>query len=521
MNRLTFWTACAVVCCLVTTTLASAQGDPQTQNAAPKPPATSAPAKGEAPPGKAKPSQGVPLEGVFSNGFVLRTADGANELRLGASFQLDSRSYFGDSVAPDSFDLRRARLDFNAKMDDFMAVRIQAALEDSPYIRNAYLDLGRGGAVNLRIGQMKVPFSTQWLTLDNQLNFIERPSAEPVYPFFDRGLMLWGNLADATLAYQLGVYNGTGVDVEGAKGDIDDHKDVAVRLFYQPFKQRQNSALEGLHLAAEATRSLTSAPTRRFETRGLVAPTYESLTWRWRTEQVIGSDGRSSDLVTAEIDSRTRLGLEAHYLAGPLTVSAEWLETSYDGIVVYHDYLTGSSRVRREAVLTRSGAIRSFSVWGSFYLTGERKLLDAFGWRQPAPLAPFTGKGTGRGAWEILARYATTTTDAQLFDSTRVEGYRTDQLPPTLPGGVGAGNSVAAAVLQGSGDVREFTVGLNWTMNYFFRIVFDITTMKALDFQPARRGIVSGGNSELADPTVKNRLVEVEHMAALRFIVRV
>ncbi len=518
MRRFAFLAATVV---LATATLAMAQGEPETQGVAPAPPPAVEAAREEAPPSQAKPSAGVPLEGVFRNGFALRTADGANELRLAASFQLDGRSYFGDSVAPHSFDIRRARLDVNAKMHGFMSLRIQAALEDSPYIRNAYLDLGRGGAVNLRIGQMKVPFSTQWLTLDNQLNFIERASAEPVYPFFDRGLMLWGNLADATLSYQLGVYNGNGVDVEGGKGDIDDHKDLAARLFYQPFKQRQNSALQGLHLAAGATRSLTSAPTRRFETRGLVAPTYESLTWRWRTEQVIGSDGRSSDLVTAEIDSRTRLGLEAHYLAGPLTVSAEWLKTSYNGIVVYHDYLTGSSRLRRETVLARGGAIRSFSVWGSFYLTGERKLLDAFGWRQPTPLAPFTGKGTGGGAWEILARYSTTTADAALFDSIRVEGYRADQLPPATPAPVGAGNSVTAGVLQGSGDLREFTVGLNWTMNYFFRIVFDVTTTRALDYQPGRRGIVSGGNSELGDPTVKNRLVEVEHMAALRFIVRV
>jgi phosphate-selective porin OprO/OprP len=500
-------------------TPADGQTDPSQTPAAPQVAATTA--ETGAQPTEKKPSDGIPLEGVFKNGFTLRTADGKNELRLAASFQLDSRFYFGDSVAPDSFDIRRARLDFNAKMYDFMSVRIQAALEDNPYVRNAYLDLGRGNTWNLRIGQMKVPFSTKWLTLDNQVNFIERASAEPVYPFFDRGLMLWGNVADKALNYQLGVYNGNGVDAEGNKGDIDDHKDAAARLFYQPFRHRKGSAVEGLYVVGEGTYALTSSATRRFETRGLLAANFESMLWRWRADQVIGTDGRNTDLTSTEIDSRTRIGAELHYLNGPLTLSAEWLKTDYDGIAVYHDYMVGSSRVAREPVLTRDGSIRSLSVWGSWFLTGERKIVDAFGWRQPTPLKPYTGKGTGGGAWEVLARFSQTETDPQLFDTLRVNGYAAGELPPSILSPVGEGNSVTASVLQGSGSVREMTLGVNWTMNYYFRIIFDFTTIKALDFEDGRSGIVSGGNSELSDPTAKNRLVELEHMVAVRFVVRI
>lgn len=494
-----------IALCLAAASLAGENS--QSTTPPPTPPSPTA-----TPAAERKSSGGVPLEGVFRNGFVLRTPDGTSELRLAASFQLDSRSYFGDSVAPDSFDIRRARLDVNAKVFDFMTVRIQAAMEDNPYIRNAYLDLGRDKAVNLRIGQMKVPFSTNWLTLDNQVNFIERGTAEPLYPFFDRGLMLWGNVARDTLTYQLGVYNGTGVDVEGSKGDVDDHKDAALRLFYQPFRHRDGSPLEGLYLVGEGTYGLSSVATRRFETRGLMAANYESLLWRWRADQVLGSDGRNSDVLVSEIDSRTRVGAEVLYLRGPLTLSAEWLEARWDGIAVYHDAMAGSSRRYRELVLQRDGAVRSLSLWGSYYLTGERKLVDASGWRQPNPLKPFTGKGSGTGAFEVLARYSRTRTDPELFDAVRVTGFS---------GGVGEGNVVTAAVLQGSADVRELTVGLNWMLNYYFRVIFDVTTITALDFEDGQRGIVSGGNSELGDPTRKGRLVETEHMAAVRFIVRI
>ncbi len=116
------------------------------------------------------PDSSPPLESIFRNGFFLRTADRKNALRLAGSVHLDARGYFGESVAPSSFDIRRARLNLQGRVHDVVTFRIQASLEDNPYIRNAYCDVEIDPALHVRLGQMKVPFSTEWLTLDNQVN---------------------------------------------------------------------------------------------------------------------------------------------------------------------------------------------------------------------------------------------------------------------------------------------------------------------------------------------------------------
>jgi phosphate-selective porin OprO and OprP len=460
------------------------------------------------------------LQGFYKDGFALRTADRKNELRLQGSVQLDSRFYGGDSVAPDSFDIRRARLDFNAKLYDYIAIRIQAALEDNPYIRNAFIDIGARETFHVRIGQMKVPFSSQWLTLDNQVDFTERGSAEPVYPFFDRGILIWGGLAKQKVYYNLGVYTGAGVDLDYTKGDIDDTKDVAARLFIQPFRGG-TKALEGFYFAVAGTYGLSSVPTRRYETRGLMAANFESQIWRWRTEQVIGSDGRNTDQIAGDIDSRTRVGAEVTYKRGPFAISAEWARVDWDNVAIYHDFYTGAKRLKHELVMTRDGGTGNLSIWASYFLTGEEKALDNFGWRQPTPKNPFGPGLPGKGAWEVLARFSATETDSLMFDTAKVRGFTAADFPAAAPPTPGAGNSVTAQVLDGATKVLEASLGLNWTMNYNFRILCTYTYLWVPDYVAGKDGIVSGANSDLQDVAVKNTLVEKEQMIALRFIFRI
>jgi phosphate-selective porin OprO and OprP len=467
-----------------------------------------------------KPADPTAMQAYYKEGLVLRTADKKNEIRIQASAQLDSRFYGGDSVAPDSFDIRRARLDFNAKLQDFMTIRIQAALEDSPYIRNAFIDIGAKETFHIRIGQMKVPFSSQWLSLDNQVDFMERSTAEPLYPFFDRGLMIWGGIANKKIYYDLGVYNGSGIDADYTKGDIDDQKDVAARLFFQPFRGGSKAA-EGFYFVVQGTYGAQSVPTTRYETRGLAAADFESLVWRWRTEQMLGTDGRNIDQIDGQLDNRTRYGGELTYKLGPFTTSAEWAQVKWDKIDIYHDFFQGSKLLKHNLVMSRSGKVDNASIWFSYFLTGEEKYLDNFGWRQPTPKNPWGPGLPGKGAWEVLARFATTTTDMPMFDVTKVKGYTAADFTSPAPPTPGAGNSVNAAVLDGASKVYEATVGLNWTMNYNFRVLLNYTYLWDPDYVAGKNGIVSGGNSNMWDVTVKNTLVETEQMIALRFIFRI
>lgn len=462
-----------------------------------------------------------PLEPVFRNGFFPLTADGKNELRIAGSVHLDARGYFGQSVAPSSLDIRRARLELQGRVYQFVTFRIQASLEDNPHIRNAYWDVEVTHALHVRLGQMKVPFSTEWLTLDNQVNSLERGASQPVYPFFDRGVMVWGQLASQTVTYSLGLYNGSGVDLDTPKGDTGGGKEVAIRLFSQPWRQHSASYLRGLYLVAQATAAGEPVPTRRYETSGMSAANYESLIWRWRTEQVIGSNGRWSDHITAEMTSRRRWGVEALLLEGPLGVSFEYCEVRWGDITIFfHDFYAGSQRLRHEPVLTRGGAARSAALWASWFLTGKGKTLDTHGWRQPNPQRNWR-PDAGGGAWEVLAPFAFTDTDRQPFDAVTVNGFTGAQLGTPGPVPVGEGGAVTASVVDGAWKAATATVGLNWTLNPALRVQMEATEVWARDLDQGKGGLISGGHSNLAHATQRNWQVEHELMLGMRFIFRI
>ena len=260
---------------------------------------------------------------------------------------------------------------------------------------------------------------------------------------------------------------------------------------------------------------------RRFETRGLMAANYESQVWRWRTEQVIGTDGRNIDQIAGEIDSRVRWGAEATYKRGAFSASAEWARVDYEGIEVFHDFYQGSTRLKHDPVMLRDGKVENLSVWASWYLTGEEKTYDNFGWRQQSPNNPWGPGLPGHGAWELLVRYSVTDTDPQLFETVKVRGYTAADFGATPPPTPGAGSSVNASVLQGATRLHEASLGVNWTMNYNFRVLCTYTYLWVPDYVEGRDGIVSAGNSDLGDVTTKNTLVEMEHMIALRFIFRI
>ena len=445
----------------------------------------------------------------FDRGFRLRTKDGQYEMRISTSAHLDVRTFYGASTAPHSFDIRRARIDVMGSMfKDLLDLRIQAALEDNPYIRNAYIDIKVAPFLHLMVGQMKVPFSTEWLTFDNNVNFMERNTGTPIYPFFDRGGMLWGELVKGTVTYNFGVYTGAGVDLDATRGDIDNSKDIVWRLFLQPFKTVKVKAINGLYLVGQGTWGYQSTPTKRFEVSGLRTPNYESLVWRWRTEQVLGDNGRERDVICAEVGQRTRFGAELIYLYGPFTLYGEWAMVRYKDIVIYHDYYVGSKRKKHEPVLSRDGTMHAFTIWASYFITGEEKIATNFGFRQPVPKRQ-VGEG-GFGAFEVLARFSGHFTDRALFDKAMVSGF--DE-------GVGSKSSANASVLEGAYRLYEVTGGVSWTMNQFVRLQLNYTYL--WDPSDSQNGIVSAGASDLSDITKKNRLIKSEHFLGLRFIFKI
>ncbi len=477
-------------------------------------------------PAAAPAKTGLPLTVSYKDGLTFSDADKNLELKLNASGQFDARSYYlDDSVAPASFDMRRGRLSLSAKLYGFATLQVMGAFEDQPHLRSATCDLKFHEALRLTVGQMKVPFSTQWLTSDTNVDFLEYAGAEPIYTSIDRGVQVWGDLFGKRITYTLGAFNGTGLDIDTNKGDIDNYKDVAGRLFLQPFKGLEINALEGLYLVGQGTYGRQSVPTRRYETRGLASADFASQVWRWRTEQTLGTDGRNTDQIAARVDARSRWGAELHYLNGPFNLAVEWLHVRYEDIGIYHQYYSGAKRLKNDLVLMQDGDIDSITGTLSLFLTGEGKTLDNNGYKQPAPKAPFIG-GDGMGAIELLGRFTMTRTADDLFNTTKVTGYVAEDFgtkPPTI---VGEGNSVTAAVLDGAPKLYEASLGLNWTLSTNVRAMFTGTYLLAANYKTddngvAANGLLSGGSSDLAYPLKKNRQIERELLVGARLIFKI
>lgn len=305
---------------------------------------------------------------------------------------------------------------------------------------------------------MKPPFSTSWWTLDNRVNFLERGAGSSIYPFFDRGWWIWGDLFDQVLSWNLAGFTGVGAERGGdydKYGDHDNDKDYFARLFYTPFKNQEDSVLQGLNLCVQGSTGKQTDQTLQFDS-GYEAAIKHDRFWTWQ-------------VTDAEIGRRDRWGGELHYIAGPVSLSSEYLVMQWDDIDT-----TG--------INNEEGKVTSWSSWISYFLTGEKKGVSNFGWKQPNPKTNFDPVHLeGTGAWEVIARYTKTETERDLFK---------------------------VGILKGADTVDEYTVGLSWTWNPMIRWQLNYVRLDG-----NRDGIRTGSGS--SDGT---KWVDSDEMIGLRMI---
>jgi len=398
-----------------------------------------------------------PMFAFWENDLFLSTADENFWIKIRGNLHVDSKAYGGNSNNPSQFDVRRARFDFQGMFYKSISFRCQAEFADSPYMRNFWADYKFSDAFHLRVGQMKPPFSTSWWTTDNNVQFLERGAGTPMYTYFDRGWWVWGEILNKTLTWNMSAFTGAGMDYDYKKGDIDDHKDVVGRLFYAPFKNFDSPMLKGLNLCIQGTAGSQSVVSKRFEENGYNGAVRDDKYWIWTG-------------VGKKIGSRQRWGGELHYIAGPFSLSSEYLVMEWEDI----ETAFGNKY---------DGDVKSISTWISYFITGESKTVSNFGWKQPKPKCNFnlvTLKGTG--AWEILVRYTSTKTDKSLFKD---------------------------GILKGADDVNEFTVGLCWTWNPMVR-----WQLNYVHIHGNHDGIRTGSS----DNVYQTAYVKNEDMAGLRMI---
>ncbi len=366
--------------------------------------------------------KGATQVGAGKDGFFVRSADGAYELRIRGYAQLDGRFYTQDDAgaAVDTFVLRRVRPIFEGKVAKFVQFRVMPDFgEGRSSVQDAYLELHLSDALRIRAGKYKPPVGLERLQSGSDLVFVERSQPTNLVPNRDLGVQVHGEPAGGVVAYAAGVFNGVG-DGQSADTDTDDRKEAAARVFVMPFRRSEHALLQGLGLGVAGTRGshrgTVSAPgVAGYRTAG-------QLTF-FRYE----SDGTAAGTVVAD-GRRVRLVPQALYHAGRLGLQAE--------------FVRAKQRVRL-GTTDEDVAHEAWQVTASFLLTDDRAT-----WKTLSPKRPFDPSHKARGAVEVAARLGALRVDDAAF-----------------PLFADPGSSAREA--------REWGVGLNWYLSRNTRTLLD------------------------------------------------
>jgi phosphate-selective porin len=169
-------------------------------------------------------------------GFVLRSSGGDFTLRLRSLVQMDGRFYTGDGPSSDGFLVRRARLELVGTLFGRFDFRLMPDFAGSATtLLDAWVRWKMSPAFQVQVGKVKLPVGLERAQSRefNSCNEFGYPTS--LVPNRDIGANIQGELVDGSLAYYLGVFDGTG-DGGSASADTDGDRELAARLFAIPFK---------------------------------------------------------------------------------------------------------------------------------------------------------------------------------------------------------------------------------------------------------------------------------------------
>ena len=275
----------------------------------------------------------VPSVTLGAGGLNISTADTNFTLKIRGYVQADSRVFLGDDEGVkgnDTFLLRRVRPIFEGAvwrnyeyrlMFDFGS-GVTSGTGNNGFLQDGYFNVHYWDEAQLQVGKMKEPVGLERLQSGANLLFVERGLPTQLVPNRDVGVQLHGKLWGNTLAYQVGYFNGV---EDGGSGDTevsDDGKDVAARLFVQPFDRTNIDPLKKFGIGIAGTHGSHEGALRNYSTAG-------QQTWfRWRTGA--GTSAATANvLADGDVD---RISPQAWYYWGPFGVFAEYVVSSHDVI---------------------------------------------------------------------------------------------------------------------------------------------------------------------------------------------
>ena len=355
------------------------------------------------------------------DGFSVRSADGAFQLRLRGYMQSDSRFFLNDRQdASDAFLLRRVRPILEGTLFRQFDFRVMPDFAGgTTSLQDAYIEARFHPLFRIRTGKFKAPVGLERLTSASELLFIERALPTALVPNRDVGVAVHGDWKTGTVTYMGGVFNGT-VDGGSVDGDDQDGKDVAGRLFAQPFRADRRPWLQGVGVGVAGSYGVQHG-TPSAPGLAVLRTSGQQAFFRYRAD--------ATSFGTAVADgTRYRVSAQGYYYAGPT------------GIVLEHVL---SSQAVRRSTSTLDARSTAWQAAVSHVLTGEQATA-----RGVTPSRAFGRESGGWGALELAARFSTLAVDDDAFP-------------------------VFADPAAAARRARAAAIGLNWYLNANVKISAD------------------------------------------------
>lgn len=386
----------------------------------------------------------------YENGFYIKSEkDEGMEFRLGGAFQVDYRHYGEKERADNGFDIRRARLIFHGQLTEWFRFGLEYEFQGNEikHLIDAYGEAVIGDNHGFRFGQFKEPFSLEWQTKNEGLYFAERSMGYYLTPKRGIGVMLYGSFYQDTLNYAVGLFNGDGVD--GSFDGEEDSPEIATRLVFCPFKTISITWLNSLQIGGSATYAKIDLSNIDLEVKSA------GMTGTNRNLYILRHNTKFG--VLQNVEERLRLGLDACWILGQLSIAGEYTQLKYTD-------LKPSSESLRDA---------NFSSWyvsGFYCFTGEHFTLINGRVKPLSPKKFFNPSDGTLGAFVLALRAEHFTGDK---DWIQEEAFVSVE------------------------EADAYTIAINWILHPTHNIVFDYTHTDFTD--PIRVRVNPNGHVDYID----------------------
>jgi phosphate-selective porin OprO/OprP len=349
-------------------------------------------------------------------GFAFKSANGDYEFKFRGLLQADER-YFLDDKTPrfnDTGVLRRVEPTFELTLGKIGFLRVQPQFNgDTASTSDVYGELRLLPQFYVRAGKFKEPVVLENLQPTGNIEFIERSLVNEIGPNRDIGVQVGGDLLGGRLNYAFGYFNGAPDGRDALASDVDNRKELAARLFTEPFKN-DPGLLQGLGFGIGAStgpknQSVNALTAAAASTADGFNPNNYLPRYRSPGQNQVFAYRTFSAAVAATGTTAAKPASTGVYADGTETRISPQAYYYYNSFGLLTEYIVSEQDVTIDASSDKLKN-KAWQVYASYVLTGE----DA-SYRGVKVRNAFKIGGPGWGAFEIGARYNELKIDSDAF----------------------------------------------------------------------------------------------------------